>query len=493
LPGIVTSFYKREEVVMSRFDSIVVDGHVVFPGYGPVRCDLGITDGKIAAIADRIASADAAEVVDAKGLLVAPGSVDCHTHLGIYRPLAPDARSETASSLAGGVTTLLSYFRSGQHYMNKTGSYKTIYPEVLALTKGNSYVDYGYHIAPMDSSQVKEIEWLVSEGVTTLKYFMFYKGLNLSASSTDGKALTMSDSYDLGHLYSIMEETQRVSQQYGEGSRIAVSVHCEDDELIRWFIDKVKREGLQGLEAYSKARPPLSERVSIHKAAAVAAATKVGLNLLHLSSADALAAALEVKNLYPDADIRLEVTLHHLGLTYQQLEGKGLGGKVNPPLRTPQDTAELWEGVRKGQVDWIGSDHACTMSSLKGDELWAAACGFGGTGLMYPFMISEGYHKRGIPLSRIVELVSTNPARAHSCYPRKGHIAIGADADLALIDLDLTKKVTAGALHSHQDHSPFEGVELKGWPVRTLLRGQTAFAGDTIVGEPRGLYIKRPV
>ena len=151
---------------MNKFDSIVVGGNVVFPGYGPVRCDLGIRTGKIAAIADTIAAADAAEVVDAKGLLVAPGAVDCHTHLGIYRPLAPDTRSETASSLAGGVTTLLSYFRSGQHYMNKTGPYKEIYPEVLALTKGNSYVDYGYHIAPMDASQVKEIEWLVDQGVT---------------------------------------------------------------------------------------------------------------------------------------------------------------------------------------------------------------------------------------------------------------------------------------------------------------------------------------
>jgi dihydropyrimidinase/allantoinase len=482
-----------EDAHVSKFDSVVVGGNVVLPGDGPQRCDIGIKEGKIAAIADQISSTDGAEVVDAKALLVVPGSVDCHSHLGIYRPLDSDARSETASSLVGGVTTLLSYFRTGQHYMNKTGPYKAIYPEVLALTEGNSYVDYGYHIAPMDSAQVGEIEWLVKAGVTTLKYFMFYKGLNLSASSTDGKALTMSDAYDLGHLYSIMEETQRVSQQYGSGGRIAVSVHCEDDELIRKFIDKVKQAGLGGLEAYCKARPPLSERVAIHKAAAVAAATKASLNLLHLSSAEALTAALEAKRLYPDADIRIEATLHHLGLTYQQLEGKGLGGKVNPPLRTPDDIAALWDGVLKGQVDWVGSDHACTMSALKGDELWAAACGFGGTSLMYPFMISEGYHKRGLSLSRVVELVSTNPARGHACYPRKGQIAIGADADLALIDLELTKKVTAEDLHSAQDHTPFEGVELKGWPVRTLLRGQTAFLDGNIVGKPKGVYIKRPV
>jgi dihydropyrimidinase/allantoinase len=478
---------------MSKFDSVVVGGTVVFPGYKPQRCDLGIKDGKFAAIADKISTADGDEVVDAKGLMVFPGCVDSHSHIGIYRPVDCDARSETASSLVGGVTTLLSYFRTGQHYMNKTGSYKDIYPEVLALTQGNSYVDFGYHIAPMDGSQVKEIEWLVQHGVTTMKYFMFYKGLNLSASSTDAKAHTMSDVYDLGHLHSIMEETQRVASQYGNGSRIAVSVHCEDDEIIRKFMDKVKREGLDGLEAYSKSRPGLSERVAIHKAAAVAADTKASLNLLHLSSADAFVAAMEVKRLYPDTDIRTEVTLHHLGLTYKLLEGKGLGGKVNPPLRTSEDIVTLWEGVLKGQVDWIGSDHACTGSELKGKELWAAACGFGGTSLMYPFLISEGYHKRGLPLARIAELISSNPARAHACFPQKGQIAIGTDADLALINLELTKKVTAGALHSAQDHTPFEGVQLKGCPVRTILRGQTAFLNGNIVGTPKGAYLKRPV
>lgn len=478
---------------MSKFDVIVTGGNVVFEDYGPYRCDLGIKNGRIVAIQDDLSLVDCDEVVDATGLVVLPGSVDCHSHLGIYRPLDIDTRSETASSLVGGVTTLLSYFRTGQHYMNKTGPYKEIFPEVLDATKDNAYVDYGYHIAPMSGDQVGEIEWLVNSGVTTFKYFMFYKGLNLSASSTDGKALTMSDTYDLGHLFAIMEEVQKMNSKYGEKGRFAVSVHCEDDELIKRFIDKAKMQGLEGLKAYCEARPPLSERVSIHKATAVAAATKASLNLLHLTSADAIAAANEAKTMYPDCDIKTEVTLHALGLTYDMLEGKGLGGKVNPPIRTQSDAAALWDAVKKGQVDWVGSDHACTMSDLKGDELWAAACGFGGTSLMYPFMISEGFHKRGIPLNRISQLVSANPARAHACYPQKGHIALGADADLALVDLDLEKEVTAGMLHSAQDHTPFEGAKLKGWPVRTILRGKTVFLNGEVQGNPAGEYLKRPL
>lgn len=478
---------------MSKYDLIVKGGKVVFENYGPYCCDLGIKNGKIVAIQDHLSQTDSDEVVDATGLVVLPGSVDCHSHLGIYRPLDIDTQSETQSALVGGVTTLLSYFRTGQHYMNKTGPYQEILPQALAATSGNSYVDFGFHISPMSRDQVGEIGWLIDSGVTTFKYFMFYKGLNLSASSTDGQALTMSDSYDLGHLYTIMTEVEKQSQKFGDNTRLSVSVHCEDDELIKRFIDKVKMQGLQGLHAYCEARPPLSERVAIHKATAVASSTKASLNLLHLTSAEAIKAAQEARSMYPDCDIKVEVTLHALGLTYDMLEGKGLGGKVNPPIRTKSDSDALWDAVKKGHVDWVGSDHACTMSEMKGNELWSAACGFGGTSLMYPFMISEGFHKRGISLSRISQLVSTNPARSHACYPQKGHIAVGADADLAIVDLELEQEVKTDMLHSAQDYTPFEGMKLKGWPVRTILRGKTVYLNGAVVGTPGGQYLKRPL
>lgn len=478
---------------MSRYDSVILNGHAVLPNHGPVRCDLGLRNGKIAAIADELRPVDGDEVVDAKGLFVFPGAVDAHFHIGIYRPVAVDVRSETESALVGGVTTVLSYFRTGQHYLNKTGSYRQIIPEVLSATEGNAFTDYGYHIAPMTSDQVGEIDWMVREaGVATFKFFMFYKGLNLSADSTDGKALTMSDSYDLGHLHAIMEEAAKADARYGSNGRISVSVHCENDEIIKRFIKRVKAQGITGLRAYSEARPPLEERVAIHEAAALAASARARLNLLHLSSADALQAAIEVEKLYPGLDVRREATLHHLCLTYDMLEGKGLGGKVNPPIRTQGDVDALWDGVRNGKIDWVASDHACTMSEKKGDDLWHAACGFGGTALLYPVMISEGYHKRGLSLGRIAELVSTNPARAYACYPQKGGIAVGGDADLAIVDLDREQVVSAEMLHSAQDYTPFEGFTLKGWPVRTILRSITLYRDGEVIGRPQGRYLKRP-
>src|SRR5579871_6672327 len=220
---------------MARFDLAVLNGTLVLPHVGTLRADVAAKDGKIAAIADALNAADADTVVDARGKLVFPGGVDAHFHIGIYRPLAEDAESETMSSLVGGVTSVVSYFRTGSHYLNKSGPYREIYPEVLAATRGHAYTDYGYHIAIMTTQQIDEVDWLVREmGVASFKYYMFYKGLNLAASSTNAAAYTMSDVYDLGHLYRFMQAVSAAAQQYGSpAGRISLSLHCEQPELIR--------------------------------------------------------------------------------------------------------------------------------------------------------------------------------------------------------------------------------------------------------------------
>jgi dihydropyrimidinase/allantoinase len=459
-----------------------------------VRCDIGIKDRRIAALAETIPSSDGDEHIDAAGKVVFPGGVDSHFHIGIYRPVEQDAASETESSLVGGATSVLSYFRTGSHYLNKTGPYREIFPEVLSKTAGRAHTDYGYHLAIMTTSQLDEIDWLVREaGVSSFKYYMFYKGINLAASSSDAAAYTMSDNYDFGHLYSMMERIAAADAAYGDRGRISLSLHCENAELIKLFIERVRDLGKPPLETYHEARPPLTERLSIHEAGVLADAARVRVNLLHLSSAEALVATGQIRGLYPGLDIRAETTLHHLCLTYDMLEGKGLGGKVNPPIRTRQDVDALWAAVASGAIQWIASDHACCLEELKQDELWPAQPGFGGTALLYPVLISEGYHKRKLPLERIAQLASTNPAKAYACYPRKGAIAVGADADLTIIDLDREQVVTPELLHSAQDHTPFEGVSLKGWPVRTVLRGKTVFKDGQVTSAPSGEFLERPL
>ncbi|ACZ89347.1 dihydroorotase [Streptosporangium roseum] len=469
---------------MTRYDLLVKNGTLVLPYHGEIRADLAVSGGRIVVVGEDLDGAE--EVIDATGKVVLPGAVDAHFHIGIYRDMALDAFEETRSSLVGGATTVLSYFRTGRHYLDRTGPYGTIFPEVLAAVGGRAWTDYGFHLAPMTIEQIEEIPRLVAEhGITSYKYYMFYKGFDLAANSRDAQAFTMGDEYDLGHLFLIMEKLAEV-QRSRPDRRLSLSLHCEQSELMRVFIDRVRRSGaVQNLRAYSEGRPPLTEQVAIAEAAAIAAHTGADVNFLHLSSAEALEAASRTPG-------RRETTLHHLCLDHDDLDARGeLGGKVNPPIRTRAHNEALWEGVRDGRIDWVASDHACCMEEHKGDDLWPAHPGFGGTALLYPVLFSEGHLRRGLPLSRIAEVASANPARAYNLWGRKGSLAVGFDADLTVVDPSATRTVTADLLLSGQDHCPFEGVEVTGWPTTTVVGGRIAFHDGEAVGRPSGSYLHR--
>jgi dihydropyrimidinase/allantoinase len=477
---------------MARYELLVKNGTVVLPGTGATRTDLAVADGKVVAFGSDFANSDADEVIDAAGKVVLPGAVDAHFHIGIYRDLGLDAYEETRSSLVGGATSVISYFRTGSHYLNRTGTYKEIFPEVLAAVNGKAWTDYAFHLAPMTVAQIDEIPQLVRDhGVSSFKYYMFYKGFDLASNSRDARAFTMGDEYDLGHLLLIMEKLAEV-QAEEPSLRLSLSLHCEQSELMRVFIERVRAHGdPQTLKAYHEGRPPLTERVAIGEATTIASHTGTNINLLHLSSGDAAAAAAQARDAYPWIDMRFETTLHHLCLDHDSLDARGgLGGKVNPPIRTKADNEALWKRFADGDIDWVASDHACCMEELKGDKLWPATPGFGGTALLYPVMISEGHLKRGIPLSRIVESVSTNPARAYN-LPTKGNLLPGFDADLTIVDLEKTQTVTTELCKSGQDHCPFEGEELTGWPVTTVVGGRVRFRDGEVVGEPTGSYLSR--
>src|SRR5207245_6558544 len=269
------------------------------------------------------------------------------------------------------------------------------------------------------------------------------------------------------------------------------STHCEQGELLRVFIEEVRRSGPGGLEGYHRARPPLRECLSIAEAMVLADATRCPVNLLRLSSVEALAAAAQGRRDFPHLYIRRETTLHHLALTHATAHG--ILGKVNPPIRTEADREALWDAVVRGSIDTVVSDHACCAEADKGEDLWKALPGFGGTALLYPYLLSEGHLRRGLGLARVAELASANPARAFGLYPRKGTIAVGGDADLVVLDPNLERIVTPEVLGSAQDFTPFAGMPVRGWPTHTLLRGRMVFQDGGVRGKPEGQYVKRPV
>lgn len=460
--------------------------------------DILVTDGKIAAIGPNL-SADGAEIVDAAGKLVFPGVVDAHQHWGIYNPLGEDTVTESRASAQGGVTSAITYMRTGQYYLNKGGPYKEFYPEVLATSEGKAYIDYAFHLAPMSKQHIEEIPSLVEDhGVTSFKIFMFYGSHGLHGRSTSQSEFLMipeDENYNLAHFEFVMRGIQAAREKLPElAPHISLSLHCETAEIMSAYTKLVEEEGtLTGLAAYSASRPQHSEGLAVTIASFLADETGLpNINLLHLSSAKALKAAMKMAEAFPHVDFRREVTIGHLLADIDTAHG--LGGKVNPPLRPRDDVEALWEHMLAGNIDWVVSDHACCKDEQKfgddRDDIFAAKSGFGGTEYLLPGLITEG-RKRGLSLRRIAELTSSNPASRYG-LPGKGRLVEGADADIAIVDPDAVWTVRAEDSESTQEYTPFEGFELGAKVTDTFVRGHRVLTDGVITGEPVGRYLQRP-
>jgi allantoinase len=483
------------------YDLLIKNLKIVRPHATSVpESDVAIADGKFALVGNDIPADQSREVIDAKGLLGFPGLVDAHMHTGIYSPLADDALTESRAAAQGGVTSSLNYFRSGQYYLNKGGPYESFFPEVLEISSGRYYVDYAYHLAPMDSRQISEIDMLVEKfGVTSFKIFMFYGGYGLHGASSHQHEFLMIDpneKYDIAHFEFVMRGVKRAMERFADRRQyISLSLHCETAEIMAAYTNLVQKEGrLTGLRAYSAARPPHSEGLAIAIASYLAHETEcLNINLLHLSSRKAMEAALIMAKAFPHVDFRREVTCAHLCIDYDV--PTGAFAKVNPPIRSREDVEYLWSALLDGQIDWVCSDHACCRHEMKidggrPDDIFAAKSGFGGTEYLLSGLMTEG-RRRGLSYNRMAELTSWNPAQRFGLL-RKGDIAPGYDADLAIVDPQISFVVRASESESAQGYSPFEGLALDGKVVTTYLRGAAVFEDGKVVGAPRGRYLQRP-
>jgi allantoinase len=487
--------------VGKKYDLILKNVRIVRPGQSSVHAgDIAVTGGKVVQLGHDLPAADAAEVVDGAGRLAFPGAVDAHMHTGIYSPLAEDAVSESRAAAQGGVTTSLNYMRSGQYYLNKGGPYAELFPEVLQSSEGRFYVDYGYHLAPIDRGQIGEIPQLIDQyGVTSFKIFMFYGSFGLHGASSRQHEFLMigeDERYDLAHFEFVMRGVQEAMQSRPAiKDAISLSLHCETPEIMNAYTNVVQREGkLKGLRAYSASRPPHSEGLAVCIAAYLAHETEcANINLLHLSSRKAVEAALKMRDVFPNVNFRREVTIGHLMLDYDS--PVNALAKVNPPIRSREDVEYLWEALLAGQLDWVCSDHACCRHEIKVDqsrpeEIFLAKSGFGGTEYLLSALLSEG-RKRGLSLNRMAELTSWNPARRFG-LSSKGDLAPGYDADIVLVDPDRSFVVSAEDSQSAQGYTPFQGLELTATVTSTYLRGRLIYDDGDIIGAPGGKYLKRP-
>jgi allantoinase len=483
------------------YDLVIKNARVVRPNRTSVDClDIAIKEGKVARLSPDIQAEQAKEVFDAKNLLAFPGCVDAHMHIGIYAPLAQDAVSESKAAAMGGVTSSLNYIRTGHYYLNRGGPYRDFMPEVLKQSEGRFWVDYGYHIAPIDARHIDEMEHLVLDhGVPSFKIFMFYGGYGLHGRSANQNEFLMigpEERYDIAHFEFIMRSAQRLMAKYPElAAHISVSLHCELAEILEAYTKLVERDGtLTGLHAYSAARPAHSEGLAIWIASYLANETNcLNINLLHLSSRKAIEAAWIMQQVFPHIAFRREVTVGHLLLDADC--ASAVHAKVNPPIRPRQDVEALWQAVLERKVDWIVSDHACCSAEQKWSKqdptnIWLAKAGFGGTEYLLSGVLSEG-SKRGMSYNHMAELLSFKPAQRFGLLS-KGDIAPGYDADIALVDPHESFVVRAADSESDQGYSPFEGLELTGRVKTTFLRGVAVFHHGNIIAPARGRYLRRP-
>jgi dihydropyrimidinase len=452
---------------MDGYDLRLRGGKVFQHGAGLQNLDILINDGTIAGLVAPGTHVTAAEEVDISGKVVLPGGIDPHVHLGkdIRVPRDPDDASlETASAAAGGITTMLVYLMSAEPY-------EQVFADSDAAMKGNSHTDYGFHFVLGTDEQAAAIPDYVRElGVSSFKFFMNFRG-------DEGKYLGL-PSNDDSFMYDLLGRAADAGAM--------VNPHPENIELVWKLRDRAKDESLPPLEAWYRSRPPVVEAEAVQRVAYFGSVTGASVYAVHTSSKAALEAMRTQRTAYEN--LFTETCTQYLTLTTDS--PCGTYAKVNPPVRHTEDVEALWEGLRTGEVDTVGSDHNARHRTAKEKDIWSASAGFPGTGLVLPTVIGEGL-RRGIDLERLVDATSTRAAHLFGLFPRKGTIRIGSDADLAVVDLEATTTVRAETQYSAAEYSPWEGVEIPLKVVHTLVRGHFAVRDGELSQQPTGVYLPR--
>lgn len=453
---------------MSDFDLVIRGGDAILPGIGRTRCDIAVKDGKIAAILAPDAVVQATETIDVQGHVIMPGAIDAHIHLGhgkdISRPRVPgDADRETAAAAVGGVTCFIAYLMSNEPFT-------TIADEVIAVTEAGARVDFGYHFIISTEAQLAQIPAYVTDyGAPSFKIFMNNRG-------GEGARLGLPD-IDDGFLFRLCE------QAAAHGG--IVCPHPETIEIAWVLRDRLKAadpEGMGGLATWNASRPDFVEADAVQRAAFIAHQTGAPLYVVHTTSAAALEAALRHRD--AGADVWIETCPHYL--THDVTWSGGDLGKINPPLRSAADRERLWEGLASGEIDTVATDHVHRDASGKSGGIWAASPGCPGLETLLPVLLTEGHHKRGLPLERIAELVATNPARAMGLSHAKGTIAPGLDADLAIIDMHASWILSRDDVVSSAGYSIYEGWSFESRIVHTISRGRFVLRDGALVDDAVG-------
>lgn len=450
------------------FDLVVRHAHV-FTAADEMHCDIAIRAGRIVQLGQGLDPG--AREIDAAGRAVTPGGVDAHCHLD--QPMEPPARmaddfdTGTRSAACGGTTTVIPF--AAQH---RGQSLRAAVEDYRARAAGKAHVDYAFHMIVSDPTPAvlrDELPALIREGFTSFKIYMTYDDMKLD----DGQILDLLD----------------VAREEGAMAML----HAENADCIEWLTRRLEAAGRTAPRYHAHARPMLVEREATHRAIALAQLVDVPILIVHVSGREAVEQIRWARA--HGLQVFAETCPQYLFLTAEDLgiddSYKGARCVCSPPPRDAGNQQVIWDGLTDGLFTVFSSDHApFRYDAPEGKKPGGKEVpfrhipnGIPGLETRMPLLWSEGVLAGRMTPQRFVELTATGPARAYGLHPRKGSIAVGADADLVVWD-ERPVEIRNDRLHHAVDYTPYEGRMLRAWPGLTLSRGEVVWDGQDFHPRP---------
>jgi dihydropyrimidinase len=460
---------------MSEFD-LVIRGGTLASAADVFVADLGVRAGRIVAMGDSLAAAR--EEIDARGMYVLPGGIDAHCHLD--QPTtdgsvcADDFSTGTIAAACGGTTTVIPFA-----VQFKGHSVCAAVEDYHRRASGKAVVDYAFHLIISDPTSVvlqQELPQLIRDGYTSFKIYMTYDDLKLNDRQT----------------LEVLALARR--------ERALVMVHAENSDVIGWLTDTLEAAGHTAPRYHAIARPKVVEREATHRAISLSEVVGVPILLVHVSASDAVEQIrwAQARGL----PIFAETCPQYLFLSEDDLAKPGFEGAkclCSPPPRGKDNQAAIWQALRGGVFQLFSSDHAPTRyddprgKMLRGPQasFRYVPNGIPGIETRLPLLFSAGVMQGRLDLPSFVALTATNAARMYGLYPRKGTLAIGADADIVIWDPTRSEIIANERLHHAVDFTPYEGIAVTGWPIITISRGEVLYRDGKVLAAPgRGQFLR---
>jgi dihydropyrimidinase len=456
-----------------QFDTLIQGGTVVTAA-DTYAADIGISGGRITAIAQQLPRETARQVLSAQGLYVMPGGIDVHTHLDMPfggTTSADDFESGTIAAAFGGTTTLIDF---AIQYKGQT--LRTAFDTWMKKAERKAAIDYAFHciITDLPDARLDDMDALVREGVSSFKLFMAYPGVFMLEDALIFKAM---------------------SRAARNGALICM--HAENGGAIDVIVQRALAEGKTAPKYHALTRPTTAEAEATGRAIALAEMAGAPVYIVHLTCNEALEKVREARD--RGLPVYAETCPQYLFLSLENMDVPGFEAAkyvFTPPLREKWHQEKLWAGLAADHLQAVSTDH-CPFCYKEQKEMGKGdftKIPNGGPGIEHrlSLVFTGGVHGKRFSLNRFVELVSTTPAKLFGLYPRKGTIAIGADADLILFDPNKEEIISAKTHHMKVDYSMFEGIRVKGVPRQVLVGGRLVIDKGKFVGKPgQGRFLKR--